>query len=74
MQLFQAAIITISAVRTKDVADESELESYWSGKLAAEIQPMFVPNYFWTELKISQHKPAIFGEKQSGGSGNADGF
>lgn len=33
------AIITISTVRTKDVADESELESYWWGKLASENQP-----------------------------------
>jgi len=33
------AIITISTVREKDVADESELESYWWGKLAAENQP-----------------------------------
>jgi hypothetical protein len=33
------AIITISTVRVKDVADESELESYWWGKLAAENQP-----------------------------------
>ena len=32
-------IITISTVRVKDVADESELESYWWGKLAAENQP-----------------------------------
>ena len=33
------AIITISTVRMKDVADESELESYWWGQLAAENQP-----------------------------------
>lgn len=33
------AIITISTGREKDVADESELESYWWGKLAAENQP-----------------------------------
>jgi len=34
---------------------------------------MFVPDYFWTEPKIGQHEPAIFGGKQSGGSGNTDG-
>lgn len=33
------AIITISTAREKDVADESELKSYWWGKLAAENQP-----------------------------------
>jgi hypothetical protein len=33
------AIITISTVREKDVTDESELESYRWGKLAAENQP-----------------------------------
>src|SRR6266403_3816527 len=33
------AIITISTCRHKDVADDSELELYWWGKLAAENQP-----------------------------------
>jgi hypothetical protein len=33
------AIITINTAREKDVAGESELESYWWGKLAAENQP-----------------------------------
>src|SRR5260370_2367611 len=33
------AIIPITTAREKDVADESELESYWWGKLAAENQP-----------------------------------
>ncbi len=33
------AIITITTAREKDVGDESELESYWWGKLAAENQP-----------------------------------
>ena len=33
------AIITITTAREKDVGDESELEAYWWGKLAAENQP-----------------------------------
>lgn len=33
------AIITINTAREQDIADESEVESYWWGKLAAENQP-----------------------------------
>jgi len=69
------AIIPMTTAREKDVGDKSELESYLVGQVGrGKSAKMFVPDYFWTELKIGQHKPAIFRGKQLGGSGNTNGL